>query len=142
MFDTLYSQIGAAIGAVVVAFAFLKGDEPERVGGGIYALGALASLLLQDDTRLYGPQWGLMGLDAILLAAYAAVAWKSRRSWPVWASAFQALIVMIHVMSLVDIRPPLVAFYAVINLATYGILLVLALGVAQAWRDRRAEGFE
>lgn len=142
MFDTLYSQIGAAIGVAVVAFAFLKGDEPERVGGGVYALGALASLLLQDDTRLYGPQWGLMGLDAVLLAAYAAVAWKSRRSWPVWASAFQALIVMVHVMTVVDIRPPLVAFYAVINLATYGILLVLVLGVARAWRDRHAEGFE
>lgn len=142
MFDTLYSQIGAAIGVLVVAFAFLKGDEPERVGGGVYAIGALASLLLQDDTRLYGPQWGLMSVDVILLAAYAAVAWKSRRSWPVWASAFQALIVMIHVMTVVDIRPPLVAFYAVINLATYGILLVLVLGVAQAWRDRRTEGFE
>lgn len=142
MFDTLYSQIGAAIGVLVVALAFLKGDEPERVGGGVYAIGALASLLLQDDTRLYGPQWGLMSVDVILLAAYAAVAWKSRRSWPVWASAFQALIVMIHVMTVVDIRPPLVAFYAVINLATYGILLVLVLGVAQAWRDRRAEGFE
>lgn len=142
MFDTLYSQIGAAVGVLVVAFAFLKGDEPERVGGGVYAIGALASLLLQDDTRLYGPQWGLMSVDVILLAAYAAVAWKSRRSWPVWASAFQALIVMIHVMTVVDIRPPLVAFYAVINLATYGILLVLVLGVAQAWRDRRTEGFE
>lgn len=142
MFDTLYSQIGAAIGVLVVAFAFLKGDEPERVGGGIYAIGALASLLLQDDTRLYGPQWGLMAVDGILLAAYAAVAWKSRRSWPVWASAFQALSVTIHVMTVVDIRPPLVAFYVVINLVAYGVLLVLALGVAQAWRDRRAMGLD
>lgn len=142
MFDTLYSQIGAAIGVLVVAFAFLKGDEPERVGGGIYAIGALASLLLQDDTRLYGPQWGLMAVDGILLAAYAAVAWKSRRSWPVWASAFQALSVTIHVMTVVDIRPPLVAFYVVINLVAYGVLLVLALGVAQAWRDRRAVGLD
>lgn len=142
MFDTLYSQIGAAVGVIVVAFAFLKGDEPERVGGGVYALGALASLLVQDETRLYGPQWSLMGLDVILLAAYAAVAWKSRRAWPVWASAFQALVVMTHLMIVVDVRPPLVAFYAVINLAAWGILLVLALGVAQAWRDRRAEGLE
>jgi len=142
MFDTLYSQIGTAFAVLVVAFAFLKGDEPERVGGGAYALGALASLLVQDETRLYGPQWGLMGIDAVLLAAYAAVAWKSRRAWPVWASAFQALVVMTHVMIAVDVRPPLVAFYAVINLAAWGILLVLALGVAQAWRDRRAEGLE
>lgn len=142
MFDTLYSQIGAAVGVIVVTFAFLKGDEPERVGGGVYALGALASLLVQEETRLYGPQWSLMALDVVLLAAYAAVAWKSRRAWPVWATAFQALVVMTHVMIVVDVRPPLVAFYAVINLAAWGILLVLALGVAQAWRDRRAAGFE
>ncbi|MBU1384385.1 MAG: hypothetical protein KKG14_08960 [Alphaproteobacteria bacterium] len=140
MFDTLYSQVGAAVWVVVVTFAFLKGDEPERVGGGVYALGALASLLVQDDTRLYGAQWGLMGLDVILLAAYAGVAWKSRRSWPVWASACQSLIVMIHVMTVIDVRPPLLAFYVVINLAAYGILLALALGVLQSWRDRRADG--
>lgn len=142
MFDTLYSQIGAAVGVIVVAFAFLKGDEPERVGGGVYALGALASLLLQDDARLYGPQWSLMVLDVVLLAAYAALAWKSRRSWPVWAGALQSLIVMIHVMTVVDVRPPLFAFYAMINLAAYGILLALTLGVIQAWRDRRSLGME
>ena len=34
MFDTLYSQIGSAIAVAVVAFAFLRGDEPERVGAG------------------------------------------------------------------------------------------------------------
>ena len=106
MFDTLYSQIGAAAGVIVVAFAFLKGDEPERVGGGAYAIGALASLLLQNDSQLYGAQWGLMTVEAVMLAAYAALAWKSRRSWPVWAGALQSLIVMIHVMTVIDIRPP------------------------------------
>lgn len=142
MFDTLYSQIGAAVGVIVVAFAFLKGDEPERVGAGVYALGSLAALLIQNDSQLYGPQWGLMAVEAIVLAAYAGVAWKSRRSWPIWASALQAVIVMSHVLPTMDIRPPLAAFYAVVNLASYGILLVLALGVLQAWRDRRALGLE
>jgi hypothetical protein len=142
VFDTIYSQVGAAIGVLVVAFAFLKGDEPERVGGAVYGLGALASLLLQDDTGLYGPQWGLMAVDVVMLAAWAALAWKSRRSWPVWASALQSLIVMTHILTLVDVRPPIVAFYAVINLANYGVLLALALGAAQAWRDRRALGLE
>lgn len=142
MFDTIYSQVGAAVGVLVVAFAFLKGDEPERVGGVVYALAALASLLVQDDVDLYGPQWGLMIVDAVTLAAWAALAWKIRRSWPVWASALQSLIVMTHVLTLVDVRPPIVAFYAVINLANYGVLLALALGVAQAWRDRRALGLE
>ena len=142
MFDTIYSQVGTAVGVVIVAFAFLKGDEPERVGGGAYAIAALASLLVQEETRLYGPQWGLMTVDAIMLAAWATLAWKSRRSWPVWASALQSLIVMTHVLTLVDVRPPIVAFYAVINLANYGVLLALALGVVHAWRDRRALGLE
>ena len=142
MFDTLYSQIGAAVGVVVVAFAFLKGDEPERVGGGVYALGSLAALLVQNDGQLFGPQWGLMAVETVVLGAYAALAWKSRRSWPIWASALQSVVVMSHVLTTTDIRPPIAAFYAVVNLASYGILLVLALGVLQAWRDRRALGLE
>lgn len=140
MFDTLYAQIGTAVSLAVVAFAFLKGDEPERVGAGAYALGLLASLLLQDDSQLSGTQWGLMVVDTVMLGVYAALAWKSRRSWPVWAGALQALIVMSHILTTVDQRPPLAAFYAVMNLANYGILLALATGVFLSWRDRRAAG--
>ena len=142
MFDTPYTQIATAIGVVVVAFAFLKGDEPERVGGGAYAIGALATLLVQDDSRLYGAQWPLILVETAMLIAYVALAWKSRRSWPIWAAALQSVVVMCHILPAVDLRPPLAAFYAVINLASYGILLVLALGVLQAWRDRRALGLE
>lgn len=142
MFDTLYAQIGTAISLVVVAFAFLKGDEPERVGAGAFALALLASLLLQDDSRLSGPQWGLMIIDTVMLGVYAALAWKSRRAWPVWAAGLEALIVMSHLLILVDLRPPLAAFYAVMNLASYGILLAIAAGTLQAWRERRLTGQE
>lgn len=140
MFDTLYAQIGAAAGVLVVTFALLKGDEPERVGAGAYALGSLAALLVQHDGRLVGPQWGLMAVETVMLAAYAALAWKSRRSWPIWAGALQSVIVMSHVLTTADIRPPIAAFYAVVNLTAYAILLALALGVVRAWRDRRALG--
>ena len=142
MFDTLYSQIGAAVMVVVVAFAFLKGDEPERVGGGVYALGSLAALLVQNDGQLFGPQWGLMAVETVVLGAYAALAWKSRRSWPIWASALQSVVVMSHVLMVIDLRLPLAAFLAVINLAAWGVLLALAVGVVHAWRDRRALGLE
>lgn len=142
MFDTLYARIGAGVATLVIAFAFLKGDEPERVGAGAYALGLLASLLLQDDSRLSGSQWGVMTIDTIMLGVYAALAWKSRRSWPVWATGLQALVVMSHLLTLFDLRPPLAAFYAVINMASYGILLAIAVGTFCAWRDRRAAGLE
>ena len=140
--ETLLTQIGTAFAVAIIGFAFLKGDEPERVGAGAYALGLLASRLLQDESRLSGPQWGVMAVDMILLAVYVGLAWKSRRPWPVWASALLALIVMCHVLMTIDLRPPLAAFYAVMNLASYGVLLALALGTVRAWQDRRAAGLE
>ncbi|HZV83566.1 MAG TPA: hypothetical protein VFF48_01135 [Brevundimonas sp.] len=140
MLDTLHSQVGVGVTLLVVGFAFLKGDEPERVGAGACALGLLASLLLQDDSRLTGPQWGLMAVDGVMLVVYAALAWRSRRSWPVWAGGLQGVIVMTHAATLVDPRPPLSAFYAVLNIASYGILVALAVGVLGAWNERRALG--
>lgn len=142
MFDTPASQIGAAFTVSVVVFAFLKGDEPERIGAATYALAYLASLLVQEDGAIYGTQWGLMGIDIVMLAVYSGLAWKSRRSWPVWASALQSLTVMSHVLTFVDVRPSMAAYVTVINLASYGILLSIAIGTFWAWQERRAAGLE
>ena len=142
MFDTLPTQIGAGLTVLVVAFAFLKGDEPERIAGGAYVLAWFASLLVQSDGTTLDTQWGLMGIDMIMLGVWAALAWKSQRSWPVWAAALQSLVVMSHILTLVDIRPSASAFVAVINLASVGILLVIAIGTFWAWQERRAAGLE
>lgn len=142
MFDTLYSQVGAIFAIVVVAFAFLKGDEPERVAGAAYVLAWFASMLVQDDAKLYGVQWGMFALDTLALVIYGALAWKSRRAWPVWACALQLLAVMSHIMSFIDLRPPAASFYTVINLSQYGVLLALAVGTFWAWQERRAAGLE
>lgn len=142
MFDTLPAQIGAAIAVGVCLFAFLKGDEPERMGAGAFMLGYFASLLAQSDTNLYGVQIGVFFIDLVMLGVFAALAWKSRRSWPIWVCALQLLAIMSHVMILIDLRTPIAAFYAVINLASYGILLAIGLGAFWAWQDRRAAGLE
>ncbi len=142
MFDTLYSQIGAVFAVLVVAFAFLKGDEPEKIGGATYVLAWFASMLVQDDSQLYGVQWGMFALDTLVMGVYGTLAWKSRRAWPVWVCALQLLAVMSHIMSIVDPRPPAASFYTVINLSQYGVLLALAVGTFWAWQERRAAGLE
>ena len=142
MLDTLPAQIGAVFTVLVCAFAFWKGDEPERIGAGAFLLGWFASLVVQQGDRLYDTQWGLAAIDAIMLAVFAGLAWKSRRAWPVWACALQSLIVMSHILTLVDMRPSMAAFIAVNNLASYGILVALGLGVLRTWRDRRAADLE
>lgn len=141
MFDTLAAQLGAVFVVLVCAFAFMKGDEPERIGGGVYVLGWFASLLVQS-ANLYEASLGLFAIDVVMLGVLGALVWKSRRAWPVWAAAMQLLIVMSHIVIYVDVRPPVASFVTVINLAGYGVLIALAIGTFWAWQDRRAAGLE
>ena len=142
MLDTLPGQIGAVLTVAVCLFAFLKGDEPERIAAGAFMLGWFATLLAQQDGNLYSAQWVMFGLDFVMLLVLGALAWKSGRSWPIWATALQLLVVMSHVMMMIDLRAPMASFYAVLNLAGYGILLCLAIGTFWAWQERRAAGLE
>lgn len=142
MLDTLYSQVGAVITLLVVGFAFWKGEEPERIAAGAYGIGWFASMLVQDDVDLYGTQWSMMAVDVVMLGILAALVWKSRRGWTVWATALQLLVVMSHVLTLVDVRPSASSFYFVINLAGYGVLLAIAVGTFWTWQERRAAGLE
>ena len=45
-------------------------------------------------------------------------------------------------MAMIDLRPPIASFYTVLNIASYGILLALAIGTFWAWQERRAAGLE
>jgi hypothetical protein len=140
--ETIFGQIGAVFMVAICAFALIKGDEPERIGASAFALTWFASLLVQRDGDLYHIQWGIFYLDLVLLAVFAGLTWKSRRAWPVWASAFQMLAVMSHIMNMTDLRPSMNAFYTVANMAGYGVMVSLAVGSFWAWQDRRAAGLE
>lgn len=142
MFDTLATQLGAIFVVAICAFAFLKGDEPERIAAGAYILGWFASLLAQSDGRVDQIQWGVFSIDFVMLIILGALVWKSRRTWPVWASACQLLVVMSHLVGLADVRPSVVNFIWVQNLAAYGVLIALGVGTFWAWQERRAAGLE
>lgn len=138
MFDTLSAQIGAIFVVIVCAFAFLRGDKPERIASGAYILCWFASLLTQDSRSFYRADYAMFTVDVFLLIVLAALSWKSKRNWPVWASALQLLVVMSHVVAFVDKKPPVFSILAAINLAGYGVLVAIAVGTFWAWQDRRA----
>lgn len=141
--DTLYGQLGLLPMILVGIFAFMKGDEPERVTMGAYLLAWMAALLIQDDGGLHSNwQPGVLALDILMLSVFGGVAWKTRRSWPLWAAALQLVVVMSHVVIMFDMRPGMSAFYTIVNLASYGILLAIGLGTFWAWQERRAAGLE
>lgn len=142
MFDTLYSQIGAVLMVSVGVFAFLKGEDPEKIGAGAYLLAWFATLLLQNDIGLYNNAPVLFGIDLIVLITFAGLSWKSKNTWPVWAACLQLLPVLSHVLMAVDVRPPAASFYAIQNLASLGVLIAIGVGTFWTWQERRAAGLE
>jgi len=138
VFPTIYSQLVLAAAVLVVTFVFVKGDEPERMGGAAYAMVFLAATMIKGDATPNVPRWGVMGLEIVLLVVFLGIAWQSRRSWPIWAASFQALIVTSYALVAANLRPPVDAAATVINMSNYGILITLAVGTFWAWQERRA----
>lgn len=140
MFETVAAYIGAAFMVIVGMFALLKGGEPERIGAGTYLMAWFASVLVQSNAGLTGVQWAMFAIDVAVLLVFIAMVWKAPRSWPVWACALQLLTVTSHVMIMLDLRTPVSAFYTVVNMTGYGIMLAIAVGTFWAWQERRAIG--
>lgn len=137
---TLTDPVIAHVAFILVTLAaivgFLKGDEPERIGAGAYALALFSTRLMQEPLHPGEPQLPLVLIDAALLVVYAALAWRSRRAWPVWAAAVQSLAVMAHLLMLAGAGPASLTLYDLIRLANLAVLGILCIGVIQAWRDR------
>lgn len=138
MFTTIYSQLVLVAAIIVVAFAFVKGDEPERMGAGAYAMTFLATTMIKGGAAPNLPRWGMMGCEIVLLIVLVAIAWQSRRNWPIWAASFQALVVTCYVLVAANLRPPADSAAAVINMSNYGLLVAMAVGTFWAWQERRA----
>ena len=141
MLDTLYSQIGAVVWLGVCAFALMKGDQPERIAGGALVIAWLATLAIHRDTVPIGyasTALLVMAIDVCLLAVLIGLSWFSDRTWPIWASAFQAVTVLVHVVTLIDLRIRAIAYLSAQTVGTYGVLICLAVGTFWAWQIREA----
>ncbi|WP_051257193.1 hypothetical protein [Brevundimonas aveniformis] len=138
MLDTLYSQLGAIVWLGVCAFALLKGDKSERMAGGALVIAWLATLAVHRDTNLTSVTIPVFLIDMALLALLIGLSWRSDRNWPVWAAAFQSIVVLVHVVTLVDLRIRAIAYLSAQTVGTYGVLICLAVGTFWAWQTREA----
>lgn len=142
LLETISALIGAGFIVLVCLFALTKGNRPERIGAATVLGGWFLSILAQTYVGYASVQWPTLIIDVIALAIFVALVWKSPRSWPVWASAFQLLAVASHVMVLMKLRPEISAFYTVTNMAGYGVIIALAVAAFFAWQERRAVGLD
>lgn len=138
MLDTWYTQFGAVAILLISGAALWQGDWLEQWGGGLSFIAWLASLLIQDVAAPDLQEYAMLGVDFAMLAALGVLAWRGQRTWPVWAAACQAITVAIHLAKIVDFRIPTVAYISALVLASYGVLIALAIGTFVAWREREA----
>lgn len=138
MLNTIYTWVGSGVILLICGSALWKGDRLEQWGGGLCFMAWLATILIQDDVSADIEQFALLGVDFAMLAALGFLAWKAERSWPVWAAACQAITVAVHLAKMVDFRIPEVAYLSALVLASYGVLVALAVGTVVAWREREA----
>lgn len=141
MFETTIGLIGAGLTAAVCLFALMVGDKIERIAAVANLTAWLVSNLL---IRSFGDEgqgnWFMLFVDLALLGAFAAIVWKAPRNWPVWACAFQILIVASQALILSNFDTPMLSFYIIVNLSSLGILISIAVGTFMAWQERAAVG--
>ena len=115
---------------ICCGFAIFHGARSEYFGVAIMMIGSLLTLVA---ARLFGTSWaqievGIFLIDIAVLIAFVWLALTSDRYWPIWASAFQLLAVIIHTSML---TAPLVtpwAFGTGVVFWAYPMLLALAIG--------------
>ncbi len=131
-------HIGTIIFVLVCCFAILKGEMTERLVGGLLLVSWGASLASQQALGLLRAQYPVMAIDIIDLMVFSFLAWKSRRSWPMWAAAFQAIAVAVNIGKAAGLRIDGVLYLIAYNLTAYYVAAALLIGTIIVWREREA----
>ena len=123
------------------AFAFVRGGAPEKVVAAAFIVSAAASYAaIPARGHFHGVEFGLLLIDAGLLAVLMAVALWANRFWPIWIASFQLFALLVHVARAYqqDILP--IVYYAVISCIAYPMLAMLVIGTVRHFRRVRRYG--
>ena len=137
MLTSIQQQIGLAVFAAVLVAAFVFGRRDERAGAAIITVSALATLV-----HPYWEPWldlrvGALVIDGLTLAALAWLVAVSDRRWPLFATAFVLLLVLLHLAALANPPALRITYLDAAAALGYGALAALAAGTWAAWRSRR-----
>ena len=86
--------ISLALLVVAAAAALWRGGRPERATAAVLVLTWIGTALAPFDPTK--PPWVAIGLDGATMLLLLYLALYSRRRWPVWATAFQFLLMANH----------------------------------------------
>jgi hypothetical protein len=96
--DYTTTYIYYALLTAASVYAFLAGGAPERIGAILLILGSVSSLALVSPAaiRFSSVEIRVLIVDLATMAAFAILALRTDRFWPIWATALIGLGPLTH----------------------------------------------
>lgn len=118
------------------AYAMWRGRSDERIAAGVCLLASIATrFAISPLTERYtNVEVGLLLIDGTVLAAFVALALRSKRFWPLWVAGLQLTSSLSHLMKVVEIDLLPRAYAAAAVFWSYPILLIIVVGT---WRTHQ-----
>ncbi len=130
---------------LVVLYALVRGGRDERIVALLCIVGAAATIgvISPLQHRFDDVELGVLLIDGSLFLGFLAVALRSSRFWPLWVAGLQLTTIVGHGLKGVDTSLFPTAYAAAINLWSYPIILILAIGTWRRYRytDGAADTF-
>lgn len=117
--------------------ALWVGGRDERIVSAAQLLNIAAYRLLATSGWAK-PEYLVLAADIALFLVFVTLALRTTRWWLLWGSAFQLLIVVIHLAMIADPSVQARSYATGTVIWAYLVLISLAVGTWGAWRGRRA----
>jgi hypothetical protein len=120
---------------LVCGAALWRGGRDERAAAFALLAGVILTKVAYSHHGLQ-IEWGVLAVDAALLAVLTWIALVTDRYWPIFAAAFQFLAVIIHVARIADASLGGWAYISAEVLFGYLLAGAIAVGTVNAHRAR------
>lgn len=108
--------------------ALWLGGWPERVAATAMVGAWFATAVLLSKIQLWGLEIEVMIIDVVLFGTVLAIALRSDRWWPLWASGFLGLVVLVHLAVILDPKIWGRAYFVASNIFSYLTMAALLVG--------------
>ena len=119
-------------------YALLKGTRDARIVAIVTLIASILSYLLVSRatlvSRYTGVEFGVLVVDVLTFLAFAAVALRSDRFWPLWISGLQLTTSFGHLLKGFEAELVPLAYAIALRSWSYPIQIILAVAV---WRSQR-----
>ena len=112
-------------------YAMLKGGSPERIGATVLALGSFLTVAVLPSWagHVGSVEIGILVVDIACLAAFAVLALRADRFWPIWVTALVGVGALGHLARWFDGPEISTRVYAMsLAIWSYPMLALIAIG--------------